>query len=117
MEWLGNVEPSLDDVLSDPLILSIIAISGRSPDDVRRLVACLAQSVREWSRVEIQARADRVHPSRPDVPPTPLGTPHAAKPVAAPTSTNVLFGACSAGPSVSLSRKVPRLICGALSHE
>jgi hypothetical protein len=105
MEWLGNVEPSLDDALSDPLILSVIAGSGRSPDDVRRLVAGLAQSVR--AHIE----PDRVHASGPGAPLAPHG------PSDAPTSTNVISEACSADPSVSLPRKVLRLLRSALSHQ
>lgn len=102
MEWLGNVEPSLDDALSDPLILSVIATSGRSPDDVRRLVARLA---------------DRIHGSRPGVHLTPPSAPHVAKSSGAPTSTSVISGACPADPSVSLPRKVLRLLRSALSHQ
>jgi hypothetical protein len=116
MEWLGNVEPSLDDALSDPLILSVIATSDRSPDDVRRLVASLAQSVRAQSPEETQTKIDRVHPNGPDGRSTPPGAPHAAKPLDAPTSTSAIPVACSGSPSLSLPRKVLRLLRGALSH-
>ncbi len=117
MEWLGNVEPSLDDALSDPLILSVIARSRRSPDDVQRLVAGLAQSVRARSPEESQIKPDRVHASGPGAPLTPPGAPHVAKSSDAPTSSNVIPGACSADPSVSFPRKVLRLLRSALSHQ
>jgi hypothetical protein len=114
MEWQGNVEPSLDDALSDPLILSVIAAGGRSPEDVRRVVASLAQSVRARSPEETQTKTDRVHPSGPDGPSTPPGTPHAAD---APTSTSTIPVACSSRPSLSFPRKVLHLLRRALSHQ
>jgi hypothetical protein len=117
MEWLGNVEPSLDDVLSDPLILSAIATSDRSPDDVRRLVAGLAQSVRAQSPGEAQTKIERVHPNGPDGRSTPPGAAHGAKPLDTPTSTNTIPVACSGSPSLSFSRMILRLLRGALSHQ
>jgi hypothetical protein len=117
MEWLGNVEPSLDDALSDPLILSVIAAGGRSPEDVRRLVASLAQSVRAQSPEEAQTKIERVHPNGPGGRSTPPGAAHGAKPLDAPTSTSTIPVACSGSPSLSLPRKVLRLLRGALPYQ
>jgi len=45
MKWLKNVEPTIDDMLSDPIILSMIATRS-SPEHVRVLLERVARARR-----------------------------------------------------------------------
>jgi len=46
MEWLKNAEPSIEDVLSDPIVLKVVASYGSSPEAVRSLLQNVARSRR-----------------------------------------------------------------------
>jgi hypothetical protein len=43
MKWLKNVEPTIDDVLSDSIVLKAIASSGDSPEMVRSLLESVSR--------------------------------------------------------------------------
>jgi hypothetical protein len=42
-KWLKNVEPTIDDMLSDPIVLLVIGTHG-SPESVRALLESVARS-------------------------------------------------------------------------
>jgi hypothetical protein len=45
IKWLKNVEPPLDDILSDPIVLLVIG-TRNSPEGVRLLLEAVARSRR-----------------------------------------------------------------------
>jgi hypothetical protein len=45
MKWMKNVEPALDDILSDPIVLQVIG-TRNSPEGVRLLLENVARSRR-----------------------------------------------------------------------
>jgi hypothetical protein len=45
MKWMKNVEPALDDMLSDPIVLLVIG-TRNSPEGVRLLLESVARSRR-----------------------------------------------------------------------
>jgi hypothetical protein len=42
--WLGNIEPALDDMLSEDIVLALMARRGTSPEIVRNLLEGIARS-------------------------------------------------------------------------
>ncbi len=46
MKWLKNVEPTIEDVLSDPIVLKTMASDGASPEIVRSLLESVSGSRR-----------------------------------------------------------------------
>jgi hypothetical protein len=46
MKWLHNVEPTVEEVLSDPIVLKTIASDGSSPERVRSLLESVSRSLR-----------------------------------------------------------------------
>ncbi len=66
MKWLKNVEPTIEDVLSDPPILTIMASDGTSPEIVRNLLQSVARSRSAVSAPVIApAQSQPVPPPRP----------------------------------------------------
>jgi hypothetical protein len=45
MKWMKNVEPTIEDILSDPIVLTIIA-KRSSPERVRAILETVARSRR-----------------------------------------------------------------------
>jgi hypothetical protein len=44
MKWLRNVEPTIDDVLSDAVVMQAMASYGTSPEKVRSLLEQVSRS-------------------------------------------------------------------------
>jgi hypothetical protein len=44
MKWLKNVEPTIEDMLSDPIVLKAMASYGTSPKVVRSLLESVSRS-------------------------------------------------------------------------
>jgi hypothetical protein len=44
LSWLGNIEPALDDMPSEDIVLALMARRGMSPEIVRNLLESVARS-------------------------------------------------------------------------
>jgi hypothetical protein len=110
MDWLGNVEPTIDDALSDPLILAVMASDGISPIDMRELFCGLARTVQAPS-AENQCERDGGPVSDPGVATLSRRVVVAAgEPSNSPAATGGAPGACPSDHPVSLLRIVLRLL-------
>jgi hypothetical protein len=57
MKWMKNVEPAIDDILSDPIVLLVIG-TRNSPEGVRLLLESVARSRRPASPSSTAPRSD-----------------------------------------------------------